>query len=134
MTIAIDICCNDADNGLFTGRADAIQIGSLEFEALRDPAPRLVELADGGLRLSGKVWPVAWSKEYYGNWCWNRYVLAHKTKTSAHTVVDFLIWLQSRKLYSCECAPADLHDWWRDPAKHPMSPRDLHTVLLNDRT
>lgn len=127
----LDVARNDPDNGLFAFVAPMLQIGEAEFECLRSP-PRFVEGLDGGpdgadgertdFRLAGRRWAYSWSKDWVGNWCWNRYALAHPKMTPRWAMTDFVIWLRRRKLYSCVCAPSDFYAWfngadWLPPAR-----------------
>lgn len=120
--IRIDVACNDPDNGRFAGRAEMIQVGLpfLELTARREPAPRFVEIP-GRFRLSGRTWPVANSREWFGNWCWNAYWL------ELPHAVDFLIWLHGRELFHCDQAEARLFSLWhgRKPLPRPFIERQL---------
>lgn len=117
--IAVDIACNDHRNGLFNGCAEALKIGDIEMEYRGSRPPTLAEL-DGAIRLAGKVWPICASKEWLGNWCWNRYVLAveipgphYAAKSPLWSMVDFVKWLRRRDLFSISTATADFDLWWR---------------------
>lgn len=119
--IAIDIACNYPDNGLFDFCAEQINIGELaEFECLGRRAPRFREV-DGGIVLSGKFWPVEGSRDWVGNWCWNRYIL------SLDRATDFLIWLHQRRLFHCSLAEERLFNLWRIGS--PL-PRDFIERML----
>lgn len=107
----LDIACNDPDNGCFIGRAPWLQIGSIEFEARRSE-PKIVELASGDIRLAGKTWPVSRSKEWYGNWCWNRYLISDGTQTPQLWLADFIFWLWKRDLYRVSCGPDKFGLWF----------------------
>ena len=124
----LDVCCNKPDNGLFDERAAGLSILDLELDPLGWPAPRFVEI-DVGIRLSGKVWPVTRSKGWYGNWCWNRYWIGDgSSKTPGWWMVDFLIWLKGRGLFTCVTGgPIGLVDWFN--GEREASPADIHGWL-----
>ena len=116
--VMVDVCCNDPDNGLFSGCAEQIHIGSelIELECRRLKAPRFVEVApytgfSGGIRLADKIWPTRGGKEWVGNWCWNSYGMAIKD------AVEFLAWLHRRNLFNFTCGEERLFNMWhlRDP-------------------
>lgn len=125
--IRIDVACNDPDNGRFAGRAEMIKVGLefLELTARRDPAPRFVEIP-GRFRLSGKTWPVASSRDWFGNWCWNAYWL------ELPHAVDFVIWLHGRQLFHCDQAEARLFSLWRrdEPLPRLFLERQLAKLAL----
>jgi hypothetical protein len=111
--VMIDIACNDPDNGSFAGRGVQIKCGVdfIELEALRDPAPRFVEL-DGHIRLAGKKWPILGSKDWVGNWCWNGYWM------KIDMAVDFFIWLHGRGLYDLTTGETRVFNLWK--IKQPL--------------
>lgn len=125
----LDVACNDPDNGLFAGRALMLQIGCAEFQShdwVRGSA--FAEL-DGAIRLAGKRWQVESSKEWFGNWCWNRYQLGVKGLTVCWYLTDFVTWLRGRKLFGIDTAPSDFFDWWNSDATLP--PADVHKLVCN---
>jgi len=124
MSVRIDIACNDPDNGLFAGRAQMIQVNDglpepfLEFEPFSwFRPPKIVEI-DDGFRLAGKSWPIVGMRHWYGNWCWNAYLL------DLDVAVDFVLWLRRRRLYRCTCGQTDMYEWWNRGAA------DIEPVLL----
>lgn len=124
----LDVACNNPDNGLFTGRATMLQIGCAEFQA--NDWERGVSFAEieGGIRLAGKRWRVENSKDWVGNWCWNRYLIGTKEKTVRWYLVDFVTWLRGRRLFNLEAATVDFGDWW-DGSDLP--PADVHKLVCN---
>ena len=121
----LHVCCNDPDNGLFTGRAVALSIGSAEFEADDwEDGVRFVELPDGRIRLAGKVWTTHWSKDWVGNWCWNAYGLGYGRRTPRCRLVDFLKWLRGRGLFRMTCGPERLSRWFEEDRF--LTDADLH--------
>lgn len=111
-SIPIDMACNDPDNGIFAGRVEQISVGSsfLELTALRDPSPRLVELAGGRIRLAGRIFPITGSAEWVGNWCWNRYWFA------LDDAVRLIVWLHRRRFFHCDEGEERLFNLWRKEA------------------
>jgi hypothetical protein len=120
MNVRVDICCNDPDNGIFDGRAAAIQLGGdglLELAAKNFEGPRLT-LLDGldRIRIAGKHWPITATRDYIGNWCWNGYWMRPAV------AVDFLTWLHGRHIFSVEQAEEWIFNMWMNPA--PFSADD----------
>lgn len=81
---AVNVLCNDGRNGLFTGRAEAIEF---DFPSARPGGEGLrVSMVSPGITVKvdsarmklciHRVWvPFVGEREWYGNWCWNRYLL-----------------------------------------------------------
>lgn len=121
----LQVACNDETCGVFAYRAAEIRIGSIELEPKSwQREPRFVDLGDR-VRLAGKVWPVTGSVEYFGNWCWNAYVLGYgKTKTEKRWLTNFVIWLRRRRLFSITTGPTDFFEWWN--FRRDASPAEVH--------
>lgn len=111
----LDVCCNDPDTGNFDGRAYGLSLGCIELEPRRTP-PRFV-LTDKGFRLAGKEWPVTASKDWYGNWCWNRYRISDGKTEYAVMLARFMFWLKGRKLFTCTTGPDPFFMWFDDRFK-----------------
>lgn len=127
--IYLEVACNDPDNGLFAGHASMLEIGAAEFEASNRAGGYAFAELPGAVRLAGKTWRTAGSKEWFGNWCWNRYDLYHPEKTTRWYFVDFIIWLRARKLFSCIAAPCEFFDWFNGNAV--ASPADVHRMVCD---
>lgn len=113
MTFHLDIACNNPNNGLFDFAAHQIMIGQAEFEPIGNPFG-MVELPNK-IRVSGKLWNIDASKEWVGNWCWNRYVLSSiGCDTPLDAVGTFLHWMRHRGKYQCTLAGADLYRWFNN--------------------
>lgn len=79
-----DFCCNNPENGNFTGRATAIHLPGINFEHDHVLGVRLsVNRAKMTLRLGGP-WKGATAgrwftfdgwHQWFGNWCWDAYWL-----------------------------------------------------------
>ena len=126
MLIPLDVCCNNPDNGLFDECAAGLSILDMEFDPRAWSAPRFIEL-DDGIRLSGKNWPVAGSKDWYGNWCWNRYWIGDARRAPGWWMTDFLIWLKRRELFTCVAGPPELFEWFN--GEREASPAEVHGWL-----
>lgn len=128
----LDVACNDPDSGLFAYVAPQLQIGEAEFGCLRSP-PRFVEGLEGrywprsDFRLAGRRWAYSSSKDWVGNWCWNRYALAHLNMTPRWALTYFVIWLRGRKLYSCDCGPSGFFHWFNGGQGLP--PARVHELV-----
>ena len=111
--LMLEVACNDETCGAFAYRAAEIQIGIIELEPknwMREP--RFFDLGDR-IRLSGKVWPVIGSVEYFGNWCWTAYTLGDgQEKTERWWLTDFAIWLRGRGLFSITQGHTEFYGWW----------------------
>lgn len=113
MSNYIDVACNDPDNGNFAHVAMQIQIGCAEFEShawassgYRLVGPRFVE-TETGFRIAGKTFKTIASKDWYGNWCWNRYQLANDEE-----LYRFVEWMHRRYLFSCLTAAEEFYEWF----------------------
>lgn len=106
MRIAVDICCNDPDNGIFDYRAPAIQIDMI--------GPRMREI-DCGIAISNKHWPVLRSEYGVGNWCWNRYWM------DVDSAVAFFAWLHGQRRFDVEQAEERLFAAWKSVARFPVN-------------
>ena len=110
--MTIDVACNDPDNGNFAGVAMQLQIGCAEFEAnaWANSSYRLIgpkfELVPGGFKMSGKGFKIAGSKDWYGNWCWNRYQMEDGE------ITRFVQWIWKRFNFSCTTATEEFFDWF----------------------
>lgn len=102
---AIDFACNDPDNGLFAGRAAMATFGDAEIEAPNfDTGYRFTELPSG-LRIHRKSFHVIDSKEWFGNWCWNRYLLPRVE------MKRLLLTLRDHD-WRVTCGPSRFYHWW----------------------
>lgn len=118
MRIAVDICCNDPDNGLFDHRARAIHIDMpgdtlMELGANDLIGPRMREI-DSGIAISNKHWRVLRAAYGVGNWCWNRYWL------EVDTAVAFFAWLHERRRFDVEQAEERIFSAWKSHARFPV--------------
>lgn len=111
--MAVDMACNDPDNGDFVGRVCQISLSDGRPDLTAKAwtimsyrgCPKLRE-EPNTLMLSGKSWPFIRRQSWHGNWCWDRYVM----ETS--NVTEFLKWLHARDLFVCEGGWSDLYDAW----------------------
>ena len=134
--ITLEVACNNPDNGVFDHKAPFINVAGMEFGARRLPEPTFFELEGrrtgwGRIRLAGKCWDCYGSREWFGNWCWNAYILypSDQSKTSGWYMVDFLKWLRGRELYSCDLALSDFAEWF--DGKRELSDADLHNLIFD---
>lgn len=76
--IRLEVACNDA-NGHFANRAEALCFAGrgerIGLELSQGPFPRFRELPEGDIYIYRRRCPVHTSKEWFGNWCWNAYVI-----------------------------------------------------------
>lgn len=119
MKVAVDICCNDPDNGLFDRRAAAIQIydrcggqNLIELAAKNMVGPAMRATASG-IAISNKQFPVLDSREWVGNWCWNRYLM------TVETTVALFVWLHAKGRFGVDMADERLFNAWKSPSAFP---------------
>jgi hypothetical protein len=125
----LEVACNDPDNGIFAERAAQLQIGDAEFEPTHwDSAPRFIDMG-GSVRLAGKRWQIEGVTTWYGNWCWNRYLLAKPEITPRWYMVEFVTWLRGRKLFRCTCGESEFYEWFNGSAD--VAPAEVHRMLGN---
>jgi hypothetical protein len=103
-TVYIDVACNDPDNGLFANRAEYIQLMGGEVELERYPGVRFSELPDG-IRIHRQVFPTEGSKDWVGNWCWNRYALSRDNAKKLFEKLRSNGW-------RCTTGPTHFYRWW----------------------
>jgi len=107
--VEVQIACNDPRDGNPMGRAVAVNIAGVEFEALNLPEPKFVE-TEGAFRLSGKRWRFRKSTSWVGNWCWDAFWMPRDD------AADFLLWLRRRGLFFASSGPVTLMDWFQSGA------------------
>lgn len=107
-TMAVDLCCNDPDNGMALDKIDAIEVH------LSDETDYEIKVVDfemswevqsdrnKRIKLGDRIYPIHGYREWYGNWCWNRIWMAPAD------VVTLLNYLVSRHKHAhCE----DSFEW-----------------------
>ena len=110
--IVVSLCCNDPDNGIFTGRVSAIEFGeALHLAHVRRSEPRLRidwwtenHLTIYMLR---HCWPIARYKYGYGNWCWNAVWMEDGA------AISFVHELRRDGRFECESGDAEAYDAWK---------------------
>lgn len=125
----LDVACNDPDNGVFSGRAMQLNIGTAELEAKDFERGYAFAELDGAIRLAGKRWQIESAKEWVGNWCWNRYLLAKRDLTVRWYLTEFVTWLRARDLFHCSVATSDFYDWFNGNAR--LAPKDVHGLVCD---
>lgn len=111
----VDVCVNNPDNGIFTGRCVAVS-----YEAVRWPTS--LELAHQSFRgcaidfieedihayvkLSRKRFEIIDTRDWFGNWCWMRIYLQTK---EARRLIRYL---RQMGCWSVDNAPHRLDRWW----------------------
>ncbi|WP_269581877.1 hypothetical protein [Roseibium sp. Sym1] len=103
-TTCIDVACNDPDSGLFASRAEYIQLMDGEIELERYLGVRFTELS-GGIRIHRRRFQIEASKDWVGNWCWNRYAM---TRDEAK---KFFATLRDNG-WQCTTGPTHFYNWW----------------------
>ena len=70
--VEVDFACNDPDNGLFAGKVWQVTINGNTVESPNGQEYAFTEM-DGAIRIHRRKFAFSASKEWVGNWCWNRY-------------------------------------------------------------
>lgn len=102
--VAIEFACNDPDNGLFAGRVSAITYGDAEIEAENIDGFKITWL-DGAVRIHRKVFPIDGANEWFGNWCWNRFIFRRE-------VAKALLCTLRDNGWRVTCGPSPLYSWF----------------------
>lgn len=102
--LRVGFACNDGDNGLFAGTAEALCVSrgdemlSLDLTWCRTPR---LSVGTNWIRFLQLRFPIFGSKDWVGNWCWNEYVL------ELPDVARLLDRAVSSGKYGCDCAEGD---------------------------
>lgn len=115
--VPVHLCCNDPDNGNFSGRVWSLQVGfNMEFESRTwiswkqgpwGPAMRYIWGDRKRVVIAGRHFPITFHKEWYGNWCWD---LVHMPGAA---VVELLNWPKFRKWFDITEGETRLFNWWK---------------------
>lgn len=104
--IAVDFACNDPASGIFEGKAWMGSIDGNDIERSSGEV-RFHETATG-FTIHRKKFAVHDSKEWVGNWCWNRYWLTVK---EARKLVEHL----RKNGWECTCGDERFYDAFNRP-------------------
>lgn len=125
--VSIALCCNDPDNGNFTGRFDAVDIGSeilkLDNKYYPPKAPRLryemksqgtqsgwgASPVEGRIKVARRYFPVIGYKSWWGNWCWDCVLL------EPEVALRFLNYLKELDYFQPEYGLTVFFDTFNDP-------------------
>jgi hypothetical protein len=76
--VTVEVACND-EGGRFAGIAEGLCFAArgerLSLDLSGGAAPRFKELPDGAIYIYRRRCIIHASREYFGNWCWNAYVV-----------------------------------------------------------
>jgi hypothetical protein len=108
--VTLHVACNDADTGIFHGKADAVEIcygGSLDdrlsFSSnYFDWSPRFRCDWKKCLYIGGRRIAYTTTRSHVGNWCWDSF------KISREDAAALITWSKFRKWFSLDEAPTDL--------------------------
>lgn len=100
----IDFACNDPDNGLFAGKAMMATYGDIELEAPRWHGYAFTA-GEGFIRIHRRNFKVVGAKDWFGNWCWNRYAMP---RAEAKRLLATL----RKNGWRCTCGPSRFYDWF----------------------
>lgn len=102
----IDFCCNDPDNGAFSGRVVGVTFGDQEIEADDFLRGYRFKVEGGRLRIERKWFAFDRSKDWIGNWCWNGFWF------SPPEGKRLLRHLRSTGRWRCTTGYALFYDWF----------------------
>lgn len=119
--VRLDFCCNDPDNGQFAGRIAGVQLPDMDLELAADdmvgPVFRL--LPADRMRVGRRVFRWEWSKEWFGNWCWNAYYV------EPAVAVELLASLHGSGRFHVECGEERLFAHWKDRRPFDAADREF---------
>lgn len=104
MIAAIDFACNDPDNGLFAGRAGFAMYGDIEIEAPSFEGFAF-NVSEDALRIHRRRFTFVGSREWVGNWCWNRYFLRREDMKA-------LLLRMRANGWRVTCGASRFFHWW----------------------
>lgn len=119
--VRVSMSCNDPDNGCFAGRVGAIEIETLYLVGPKYNLEASLEticvegyrftVDDKGLRfrLHRQWFPFVRSKNWYGNWCWDAFVMK---RPQAKRLLGVL---RDSQKWSCTEAPGRFYGWFNGP-------------------
>lgn len=112
-TLRVHLCCNDPDNGCFTGQLHSIDInGNLTLTSnFLHWAPRLRYL-DDKISIARKHFPVIDRRSHVGNWCWDGVSMC------GSVVLELLNWLMLKDWYSPEEGETRLFSKWQNKREY----------------
>ena len=118
--VRLEFCCNDPDNGLFDNRIAGIQLPDTDLQlTARDMrGPAFAVLDDARLRISGRIFRYTWSKEWFGNWCWNAYYF------EPAVAVELLAFLHGRDKFAADAGEERLFSMWKRQERLDVADRD----------
>ena len=108
----ISICCNNPDNGSFTGRLLCVDYASMELrhdDWLHGCA--IAFLPNCKVRISRRTFEYEAHREWFGNWCWDGLAMRR------HEAGRLLRYLHDSGCWACEGGPTRLFDWFNAPKR-----------------
>lgn len=103
--VAIDFACNNPDNGMFAGRAAMASYGDVEIEAPNFVTGYKFTATATHIRVHRRDFAIYDTREWVGNWCWNRYWLRRPHAKA------LLLTLRENG-WHVSCGPTRFFDWW----------------------
>ena len=114
--MAVDVACNDPDNGNFAGRTMMVQVGEMEIEADNWAGYAFSVLDSGQVRLHRRAFSFVDRKFWMGNWCWDRFWMRRSEAKR------FLGMLRDSGRWRCTSAPCRLYDWFNREGQFAARP------------
>lgn len=120
----VDFCCNDPNNGLFTGKVSDFNIDLPCGEPLELSGPECrITVLVNRIKIGQKSFLFRNYREWVGNWCWN-----------AATLEDEAVWrlvsyLRDVKKWTCQCGPTGLFDLINENRGEPLSREKWNDAL-----
>lgn len=104
-TIRIDFCCNDPDNGDFSGRVVGASFSECDLEPANYDWGYKFTLLPTGIRLHRRVFPYVARKYWVGNWCWDVFLFERSVGVR-------LLKVLRKEGWRCTGGPTRLYDWF----------------------
>lgn len=138
--VEVLLCCNNPDNGVFTGRLCAIEVGpNLRFETAGLWSERLgpclrylwrEERPHRGagtqrIAISGRYFPIINYRCWFGNWCWDAVAMR------GATVLALLNWMKRKPWFALHEAEERL--WNHYESDRPFEDHDLRLITKDFR-
>lgn len=125
--VSIALCCNNPDNGMFTGELVAVDVGTeelLRLESVYDPPSganlsysfRITERnkgwgcdrVEGIMSIAERPFPIIGYKQSWGNWCWDCVIV------TPETAIEIINHLKSLGCFSCHVGDSNFFETFNE--------------------
>ena len=137
--VSVALCCNNPDNGMFTGKFCAVNIGtelldldnkyyppkepklSYEFKTVKEGRGFGASRVEGHIKVSRRRFPVIGYKYGWGNWVWDLVIM------TPETAVSFLNYLKELDCFQPDSGDEEFFDIFNEPGVQ-FSEREIPTL------